>query len=163
MLTVSNTSPLLNLAIIDHLSLPEKQFQTVYIPEAVLAAELRVNENLNGSNHLKAALEKGWLKVQPVQNQAFVKLLRRELDQGESEAIALAIEKQADLILLDEKEGRRIARTLNLRITGILGIAIKAFQNGDLESMSEFIQKLRTQAHFHVSPSLEQQILAKIK
>jgi predicted nucleic acid-binding protein len=162
MLTVSNTSPLLNLAIIDHLSLPEKQFQTVYIPEAVLA-ELRVNENLNGSNHLKAALEKGWLKVQPVQNKAFVKLLRRELDQGESEAIALAIEKQADLILLDEKEGRRIARTLNLRITGILGIAIKAFQNGDLESMSEFIQKLRTQAHFHVSPSLEQQILAKIK
>jgi predicted nucleic acid-binding protein len=162
MLTVSNTSPLLNLAIIDHLSLPEKQFQTVYIPEAVLA-ELRVNENLNGSNHLKAALEKGWLKVQPVQNKAFVKLLRRELDQGESEAIALAIEKQADLILLDEKEGRRIARTLNLRITGILGIAIKAFQNGDLESMSEFIQKLRTQAHFHVSPSLEQQILAQIK
>ena len=162
MLTVSNTSPLLNLAIIDHLSLPEKQFQTVYIPEAVLA-ELRVNENLNGSNHLKAALEKGWLKVQPVQNKAFIKLLRRELDQGESEAIALAIEKQADLILLDEKEGRRIARTLNLRITGILGIAIKAFQNGDLESMSEFIQKLRTQAHFHVSPSLEQQILAKIK
>jgi uncharacterized protein len=155
MLTVSNTSPLLNLAIIDHLSLPEKQFQTVYIPEAVLA-ELRVNENLNGSNHLKAALEKGWLKVKPVQNKAFVKLLRRELDQGESEAIALAIEKQADLILLDEKEGRRIARTLNLRITGILGIAIKAFQNGDLESMSEFIQKLRTQAHFHVSPSLEQ-------
>jgi hypothetical protein len=162
MLTVSNTSPLLNLAIIDHLSLPEKQFQTVYIPEAVLA-ELRVNENLNGSNHLKAALEKGWLKVQPVQNKAFIKLLRRELDQGESEAIALAIEKQADLILLDEKEGRRIARTLNLRITGILGIAIKAFQNGDLESMSEFIQKLRTQAHFHVSPSLEQQILAQIK
>jgi predicted nucleic acid-binding protein len=162
MLTVSNTSPLLNLAIIDHLSLPEKQFQTVYIPEAVLA-ELRVNENLNGSNHLKTALEKGWLKVQSVQNKAFVKLLRRELDQGESEAIALAIEKQADLILLDEKEGRRIARTLNLRITGILGIAIKAFQNGDLESMSEFIQKLRTQAHFHVSPSLEQQILAQIK
>lgn len=162
MLTVSNTSPLLNLAIIDHLSLPEKQFQTVYIPEAVLA-ELRVNENLNGSNHLKAALEKGWLKVQPVQNKAFVTLLRRELDQGESEAIALAIEKQADLILLDEKEGRRIARTLNLKITGILGIAIKAFQNGDLESMSEFIQILRTQAHFHVSPSLEQQILAQIK
>jgi predicted nucleic acid-binding protein len=162
MLTVSNTSPLLNLAIIDHLSLLEKQFQTVYVPESVLA-ELRVNENLNGSNHLKVALEKGWLKVQPVQNKAFVQLLRRELDQGESEAIALAIEKQADLILLDEKEGRRIARTLNLKITGILGIAIKASQNGDLESISEFIQTLRTQAHFHISPSLEREILAKSK
>lgn len=162
MLTVSNTSPLLNLAIVDHLFLPEKQFQTVYIPEAVLA-ELRVNEDLKGSNHLKAALEKGWLKVQPVQNKALVQLLRRELDQGESEAIALAIEKQADLILLDEKEGRRIARTLNLKITGILGIAIKAWQQGDLESMPAFIQQLRTQAGFHISPNLEQQILAQIK
>ena len=161
MLTVSNTSPLLNLAIINHLHLIEQQFTEVYIPEAVLA-ELKVNENLLGSRHLKNALTKKWIKVESVKNKALVKLLRRELDQGESEAIALAIEKQADLILLDEKEGRRIARTLNLKITGILGIAIKAHKNGELKSMTNFIHRLRSQAGFHLSSPLEQRILKEV-
>lgn len=103
MLTVSNTSPLLNLAIINRLDLLEKQFKTIYIPEAVLT-ELRVEENLQGSLYLKAAIDKQWLQVKAVTNKPLVQLLQRELDRGESEAIALAIEIQADLILLDERE-----------------------------------------------------------
>jgi len=161
MLTVSNTSPLLNLAIINHLHLGEKQLQTVLIPNAVFT-ELRVDKNLPGSAALKAALDQGWLTVQPVKNQAIVQLLRRDLDQGESEAIALGIETNADLILLDEKEGRRIARSLGLTTTGILGILLKGWHNGDVPSMPNLIDALRNQAHFHISPNLEREILQKI-
>jgi len=57
---------------------------------------------------------------------AFVKVLRRELDKGESEAIALALQAQADWTLLDEKEGRRVAKSLGLRVTGVLGILLCA-------------------------------------
>jgi predicted nucleic acid-binding protein len=161
MFTVSNTSPLLNLAIINHLHLVKKQLQTVLIPNAVFT-ELRVDENLPGSAALKAALDQGWLIVQPVKNKAIVQLLRRDLDQGESEAIALAMDTNADLILLDEKEGRRIARSLDLTITGILGILLKGWRDGDVTSMPNLIAALRNQAHFHISLNLEREILQKI-
>ena len=100
---VSNTSPLLNLAIIDHLFLLPQQFGQVLIPQAVLA-ELKVNQALPGSNALRTALNEGWLIPQSVSNKALVSLLRQELHQGESEAIALAVEVSAERILLDEKE-----------------------------------------------------------
>ncbi|MEY2984506.1 MAG: hypothetical protein RLZZ568_1123 [Cyanobacteriota bacterium] len=161
MLTVSNTSPLLNLAIIDCLHLVKKQFQRVYIPEAVFT-ELKVNENLPGSSSLRNAIQEEWLTVRNPTNEPLIQLLRRELDQGESEAIALALKLNADLILLDEKEGRRIARSLKLNITGILGIALKAWQEGEIKSMSELIKALRTQANFHISPALERKILEDI-
>jgi predicted nucleic acid-binding protein len=162
MQVISNTSPLLNLAIIDHLHLIEQQFGKIIIPQGVLT-ELRVNENLQGSQELRDAIKKGWIKVREVQNKAFVQLLRRELDLGETEAIALAIEVKADLLLLDEREGRRIARNFNLKITGIIGIILKAWHQKKIVSVKDVINQLRTDAHFHISPKLEQQILQETK
>jgi hypothetical protein len=117
---ISNTSPRLNLAIVDHLFLLPQQFGQIIIPEAVLA-ELKINDDLPGSSVLKTAVDEGWLVVKAVENQALMNLLRRELHQGESDAIALAVELSADKVLLDEKEARRVARALNLSITGIVG------------------------------------------
>lgn len=106
MLTVSNTSPILNLAIIEHLNLLPQQFEEVWIPKAV-QEELRLDEDLPGSSIIRQALEDGWLKVKPIENAAFVQVLARDLDRGEAEAIVLAIEIGADRILLDEREARR--------------------------------------------------------
>lgn len=162
MLVISNTSPLLNLAIIDHLHLIEQQFGEIIIPKGVFV-ELRISENLKGSQELRQAIEKGWIKVQEVQNKAFVQLLRRELDLGETEAIALAIESKADLLLLDEREGRRIARNFNVKITGIMGIVLKAWHQEKIVSVEDVINQLRKDAHFHISAKLEQQILQETK
>jgi uncharacterized protein len=153
MLVVSNTSPLLNLAIIGHLNLIKEQFNQVIIPVAVFK-ELRLRESLPGSNLLEKAYQDKWLKVQSVTNNNFVKLLQRELDQGESEAIALAIELKADLILLDEKEGRRIARTFDLPITGVLGILLKGKNEGTILSLNELINQLNIKANFRIAPHL---------
>ena len=62
MLVVSNTSPILNLAIIDRLSLIWEQFTTVTIPKGVLE-ELRIGENLPGSKKILDALDAKWLQV----------------------------------------------------------------------------------------------------
>ena len=155
---VSNTSPLLNLAIINHLALMKQQFGEIIIPEEVLK-ELRTDENLPGSQQLREAIAEGWLIVTPVENQALVQLLRRELDRGESEAIALGIQLNADWLLLDEREGRRIARTLGLNLTGIIGIILRAWRQGQVSSVKELINQLRDQANFHIAANLEQQIL----
>ena len=107
MLVVSNTSPILNLALIDRLSLLREQFTTVTIPKGVLE-ELRVGENLPGSKKILDALDTKWLQVEKVLDSTVLRILKRDLDAGEAEAIALALENRAKWVLLDESEARRI-------------------------------------------------------
>ena len=107
---VSNTSPILNLAIIGHLDLLRQQFGQVWMPPSVLA-ELRIEADLPGCQSVQAALEAGWLKVDEVRDSRLVAVLQRDLHAGEAEAIALASQLQAEWVLLDEREGRSVARS----------------------------------------------------
>jgi uncharacterized protein len=158
MVVVSNTSPLLNLAIIGQLDLLRQQFSKILIPKAVLE-ELRVEEMLPGSEHLQAALIAGWLQVQEINNPSLVQLLQRDLDRGESEAIALALALNANWIILDERDGRKIAKSMGLQVTGILGVIIRASNNGQVSSLSDVINQLRQEAGFRIAPNLLTQIL----
>ena len=90
MLVVSNTSPVLNLAIIGRLDLLQQQFDKVWLPQAV-TDELRIEEDLPGSVAVRAARQAGWLLTERVRDQVRVAILRRDLDGGEAEAIALAL------------------------------------------------------------------------
>ena len=155
---VSNTSPLLNLAIIVQLELLRQQFGEILIPKAVLE-ELRVEEMLPGSAHLREALVSGWLQVREVNNPSLVQLLQRDLDRGEAEAIALALLLDADWIILDERDGRRIAKSFGLQVTGILGVVIRASRNGQISSLPLVINQLREEAGFHIAQNLLSQIL----
>ncbi len=135
MLVVSNTSPILNLAIIGQLELIRQQFGQVQMPLAFLA-ELKVLEDRPGSKKIQAAVDTGWIEVQEVSSQLSVQLLQQVLDRGESEAITLAIDLKADRILLDERDGRKIAKSLGLKVTGVLEILLRADQEGELSSLS---------------------------
>jgi uncharacterized protein len=104
--TVSNSTPLIHLAKIGQLELLRDFFGTVLIPEAVYRE--CVDE---GIKYEEAALiaQATWLKVQEMNDNYLVTLLNSELDRGESEAIALALAQSADLLLLDDREGRNKA------------------------------------------------------
>ena len=158
MLTISNTSPLLNLAIIGQLDLVREQFGLVFIPAAVLQ-ELRVDEALPGSAALRQALTHGWIQVQAVEDRAPVQLLQRTLDDGEAEAIALAAQAKAAWLLLDERDGRLAAKTLGLRVTGVLGILLRAKRDGHIPSLRGAMEKLQTQAGFRIAPALFEALL----
>jgi predicted nucleic acid-binding protein len=155
---VSNTSPLLNLAIIDHLFLLPQQFGQILIPQAVLT-ELKVGQALPGSSRIQEAIDEGWLVPQSISNRSLVTLLRRQLHQGESEAIALAMEISAERILLDEKEARQSASSLGLAITGVLGILLKGWHEGTVASMEVATGRLQREANFWIAPALLDQIL----
>lgn len=155
---ISNTSPLLNLAIIDHLFLLPQQFGQIYIPPAVFT-ELKINQDLPGSRALEAAVNQGWLISQTVENTLLVNLLRRDLHQGESEAIALAVECSADKILLDEKEARQVARALGISTIGILGILLKSWNERRIASIKAVIARLEQEARFRIAPALLAQVL----
>ena len=158
MLVVSNTSPILNLAIIGQLALIRQQFGQVQIPLAVLA-ELKVLEDRPGSKEVQAAVDTGWIKVQEVSSQLSVQLLQQVLDLGESEAITLAVDLKADRILLDERDGRKIAKSLGLKVTGVLGILLRAKQEGELSSLPDVIDALVKTAGFRIAPELLAKVL----
>jgi hypothetical protein len=155
---VSNTSPLLNLAIIGQLSLLNEQFGTILIPPTV-QEELRVEMDLPGSRGIREAIGAGWIQLEEVKDKPFVKVLQRELDKGEAETIALALQAGAEWTLLDEREGRRVAKSLGLRVTGVLGILLRARREGKLVSLQEVMQDLREKAGFHIRAELLTEVL----
>jgi len=158
MLVVSNTSPILDLAIIDRLSLIREQFTTVIIPKGVLE-ELRVGENLPGSKKILEALDAKWLQVEEVQDSAMLRILKRELDSGEAEAITLALETRAQWVLLDESEARRIAKDLGLKVTGVLGILLRDCRQKRIPSLRTEMERLREKAGFFIADHLIEDLL----
>jgi predicted nucleic acid-binding protein len=89
-------------------------------------------------------------------------LLRTTLDQGESEAISLALNTRAELTLIDEREGREIARKLGLRLTGTLGILIRAKLDGSLACLEDVIHELQNNYSFSLAPKLVERALREV-
>lgn len=136
---VSNTSPLIHLAKIGRLDLLKHLFNETIVPEAVYRES--VVEGGNRKDAVKIS-EAEWIKVQKIKDDKLKRALMIDLDEGEAEAIVLALEEHADLIILDDYEGRIVARTLGLKVTGTIGILIKAKREGMIQSLKNEIDKL---------------------
>jgi|HubBroStandDraft_1064217.scaffolds.fasta_scaffold154546_3 predicted nucleic acid-binding protein len=159
MLAVSDTSPISNLTSIGHLDLLRSQFGSIQIPGAV-ATELSAHPSPSASAGIQAALRKGWIQTTTVRQSELPNLLSLQLDRGEAEAIALAIDLRADVILMDEQEGRALPAQAGLRVTGVLGILLRAKRSGQIASVKAEIASLREKAHFFLSRSMEAKIIA---
>lgn len=157
MIVVSNTSPLTNLAAIGQFGLLHRLYGQLHIAHAVWAELNAEGKRWPGCDEVAKA---DWIGRHAVENQALVTALRRDLDRGEAETIALALEFGADLVLLDEKEGRHAAQRLGLRVLGVVGILLEAKANGAIDKMSPHLDALRQTAGFYLSSSLYQYALA---
>lgn len=156
MIVVSDTSVLSNLAIVNHLWLLEAIYQTVIIPD-VVAKEIAAASNPT----ISAILKLGWIQTQSLNPSRLVQQLQQErgLDAGEANAIALALELQADDLLMDERLGRREAVRLGLPVIGILGVLLVAKQRSLIPQVQSVLDALINQAGFRVSPQLYQRVL----
>ena len=87
------------------------------------------------------------------------RILLLQLHSGEAEAIALATDLKADIVLIDEQEGRQLASKAGLAVTGVLGALLRAKRRGEIAAVKPEIDLLRSKARFFVSPLLEAKVL----
>lgn len=137
MIIVSNTTPILSLYKIGKLDLLEELFNQVLIPTAVF------NEiNIIGKKgyHILNTIE--YVKVKNIQNTLAAELLQSQLDYGEAEAIVLARELKADILILDEKKARKIAQATSQTVIGTIGILQAAKNKGLISDMRTNLDNL---------------------
>jgi hypothetical protein len=129
MIVISDSVALIGLSAIGALDLLNRLYGTVIVPDAVYQEVVVQGAGKPGAQAVAAA---SWIQVMTVRNKPDVNQLMNviKLDRGESEAIVLAQEIGADLILLDEDRARRYARQQQLSITGTAGVLLAAKQQG---------------------------------
>jgi len=155
---ISDTSIITNLAAIQYLQLLPQLYDRVTIPEAVYRELTEIDPPVPGTLQVQIA---PWLEVRQVFDRSVIERLQIEvkLDLGESEAIALALELNADLLLIDERRGRAEADRLGVRITGLLGILVEAKRKNLIAVVKPLMDAMIAMSNFRVSSDLYNQIL----
>lgn len=142
---------LTNLAAIGQFTLLQLLYPELYIADGVWDELHAFGREWPGADEVAQA---DWIRRSAVRNQALVVTLQRDLDRGEAETIALAMEMGADLVLLDEKPGRRAAERLGLRVSGVVGILLEAKAQSHIDSVRPLLDRLSLEAGFYISPNL---------
>jgi len=125
-----------------------------------VSRELKAHPDASVLTEIEGALRDNWIQLRAPSRSHLLLTLSWRLDLAEAEAIALATEINADLELLDEREGRRLAAQAGLPVTGVLGLLLRAKLNGEIPALKPEIQLLRTRANFFIAQQLESKILS---
>lgn len=150
MIVVSDTSALTSLLQVGLEEILPRLYKEVVIPEAVERELRRVHSVLPA-----------FVLTVPVTDRKLVERLCQDLDRGEAEAITLMLEKRGDLLLIDERKGRRIAQREGVPVIGLLGVLLEARRRGLVRSLREAIGNLQTTAGFRISGALRTRLLSE--
>lgn len=150
---VLNNTPLVALWAIGRLDLLRDLFGEVLIPQAVEAEFLA----LDGKPRERALAESPWIHSASL-GQPRRALVFTGLDRGEAEVLALAEERNARLVVLDERKARRFAERLGLPLTGTLGLLLLAKEEKLVAAVAPWIDRLR-ETGLHLRPDLESRVL----
>lgn len=152
-LVVSDTSPIRALAHLDRLDLLAFLFDEVLIPPAVA-------HELLSPRHGRAIDPSGIAHVTVTERpgpESF-RNVPHELDAGEAEAIALALERGIAAVLIDERDARAAARALGLKPVGVLGILLQAKSAGLVDRIMPLVQRLREELRFRMTDEVQEQV-----
>ena len=156
-IVVSDASPITNLIKIGELQLLKHLFGKVIVPPEVFDELCRIEFQ-------KEELAKNlWIETAFLSDAALKNELIADLDAGEAEAIALAVELKADFLLIDEQKGRAAAENCGLKVTGILGVLIQAKNNNLIVAVKPLLDRLIYDANFWIHPVLVNQVLELVQ
>jgi predicted nucleic acid-binding protein len=101
-----------------------------------------------------------WVTVKPVVNRKYQSIIEASVDQGEASAIALAVEYDDCLLIIDDLKGRKFAQQIGLSITGTFGVLLEAKRAGVVPLMKPLLEKIK-QTNFRLSAKLEALVLTQ--
>ena len=153
---VSNTTPVISLLKLNRLELFQQLYTQIYIPYAVYK-EIEAGKT---KEFYKDLSKIDWINITEIQDKQALKFFL-DLDAGEAEAIVLATEINADLILLDEKLGRFHAKHADLKVTGTIGLLVKAKTEGLIKELKPLLDEL-TDKDVWISEKLKIEILKRV-
>ena len=103
-----------------------------------------------------------WVEVVSVSDKSKQKLLEMQVNKGEASAIALALESDDSILIIDNFKARKLAHSLKLSHTGTIGVIIAAKQKGIISSIKPILEKIK-ETNFYASADLELQALIQAK
>lgn len=156
MIVVADTSVILNLCFLGHEALLPVLFGTVHAPPEVEAEFMRLAAA--DIRFMGLAFPSFILRTAP-KTTTHAWAQSPVLHGGEIAALSLASELRADLVLMDESEGRAASIALNLTTMGLLGILIQARKRSLIPSVAALLDRLEQEARFWMAPSLRANIL----
>lgn len=136
---VVDTTPIIALSLVGRLDLFRSLYQTIVIPPAVRAELEAGGEQRAGAVELTSA---SWIETSELQDPGRAQLIS-DLDRGEAQVIALAQERRARLVVLDERLGRRYAERLGLPVTGTVGVLLRAKEEGLVAALGPIVERLQ--------------------
>jgi predicted nucleic acid-binding protein len=155
-IVVADTSVLINLCRVGQGGLFKTLFHDVVIPPVVASEFKRLAAGL--PRFAGVAMPAGIREQSPTVLSPVVSAAVG-LDAGESAALSLAVEIHADAVLLDERRGYEVARTLGLPAIGALGILLRAKRAGIVPAIKPLVQALQQDAGFWISQPLLKEVL----
>ena len=151
MIVLSDSGPLIALSKINHLDILRRFFDKIIIPEAVWTEVVEKGEGRPGSKEVQEA---GWIEVRKAKNIVGIEALRHDIGKGESETIILAKELNADIVLIDDRIAREIARSMGLKVAGTLSIIHEAIRNKWINEDFKGIIRLMRKNNIWISDEL---------
>ena len=152
---IVNSTPIISLSIIDHLSLLLKLYDQVYIPQAVYDEVCKEGKSQVGSKTLQNA---DFIQVVSIDNKEARDFFSTSLHKGEIEVMILAKELEADFIIIDDYQARKHAKFLDLNITGTLGVLLKSKEDNYIENIKPLMDEL-IKNDIYIGDDLYQKIL----
>ena len=104
----------------------------------------------------------GWIRVVAPQNQILINGFLGVVHAGEAEAIVLAIERQPIVIFLDDGDARRLAARYGLKKSGIIGILIRAKNDGIISSLQKELDRLTKEGHMWIHDGIYHEALRRV-
>jgi predicted nucleic acid-binding protein len=158
MIVVADTSPITALLHLGQLHLLKKLYDQVYIPPSVVL-ELRTLVSF-GYDISFLTDKETFIERNPI-DKKLIEILNKHLDIGEAEAIALAKEVNADLLLIDEKLGKQFAEEEHINCKGTIGILILAKDRGYIPALKPLLDNLVNNLKFRLSTAIYNLALKK--
>lgn len=159
-LVVSDASPLIFLAAVGRFDLLRRLYGSVVVPAEVFQEVTQAQPSLPGAVDAGRAVADGWMQVKTPAATPLDGWLSSLLDKGESQAITLALEIGAGVLLMDESDGREIAGRLGLKPIGTLGVLLRAKRAGLVPEVKPILTELRQRHSFRISAELFARALA---